>query len=90
VHADTQRSPRCGCARECHLLGCHLLVQGQRGQCGPLGVILLGDRGPEQRQTAIAHHGQERPAILLHGLPRQVGEPAHLLVQGIKVQTCLR
>jgi hypothetical protein len=68
----------------------HLLVQGKRGQCGPLGVILLGDRSPKQRQTAIAHHGQERSAILLHCLPRQVGEPAHLLVQGIKVQARLR
>jgi hypothetical protein len=72
------------------MLGSHLLVQGKRRQCGPLGVILLGDRGPEQRQIAIAHHGQERSAILVHCLPRQVGEPVHLLVEGIKVQARLR
>ncbi len=61
-----------------------LLLQLERCQDGPLGMVLLGQRCAEQDQKTIAGNRLKRTAIVLYGLPHQTVQSAQLAVQHVQ------
>jgi hypothetical protein len=53
------------------------LLQLERRQHRPLGVVLVGHRHTKDGQEAIARHGLDGATILAHRAPGQVIQHAH-------------
>ena len=80
--------------RAAHLLriGLHGALHRQRGIAGPRGMVLMRDRGAEQRHNAIAQDLVHRPFVAVYGVHHQMQSRVEelLRVLGVAVARATR